>query len=87
MAELAHITSRGMGGGTTRNRPSNVFAACSSHARISDLLPPPGGTAADVYDQIRLVPGCGDVKPGDRIGARLAAGLTVWVASITFVAE
>lgn len=34
--ELAHITSKGMGGSKHRDRPSNVFWACWLHARISD---------------------------------------------------
>ena len=36
--ELAHLTSRGMGGSKTRNVVSNVMVACWLHARITDGL-------------------------------------------------
>lgn len=34
--ELAHLTSRGMGGSKTRDTVSNVMVACWLHARITD---------------------------------------------------
>ena len=47
--ELAHIRSVGMGGKNAgADRIENVMAACAAHARITDLLPPPGGTRKDV---------------------------------------
>lgn len=34
--ELAHLTSRGMGGSKTRDEVGNVMLACWLHARITD---------------------------------------------------
>ncbi len=55
--ELAHITSKGLGGSKHRNTEGNAFAACRAHARISDGLPPPGGTFDDRDDEYGKVPG------------------------------
>ena len=79
MEELAHIRSRGMGGGASRNQPGNAFAACRDHARVSDLQPPPNGTAADMYRELRNVPGCDEIAPGDRIGSAMVSGMQTWI--------
>jgi len=83
MAELGHIRTRGMGGKhSAANVLGNVFAACEDHARISDLERPPHGTDADKYRELRLVPGCGDVRSGDKIKPLLVAGLRSWVDTL-----
>jgi hypothetical protein len=83
MAELGHIRTRGMGGRhSAANELGNVFAACEAHARISDLERPPHGTDEDKYRELRLVPGCGQVQPGDRIKPLLVEGLRSWIAAL-----
>ena len=83
MAELAHIKTRAMGGKhKAANELGNLFAACEAHARISDLETPPGGTRSDVYEQIRLVPGCGNVAEGDKIKPLLVEGMQAWIGTL-----
>lgn len=53
--ELAHIKSVGMGGSRKRDTISNVFAACPSHARVSDGLPPPGEGLEGYRRELALV--------------------------------
>ncbi len=57
--ELAHIVSSGMGGDPQhlRDTVDNTFAACRSHARVSDGLPPPGGGLEDLIAEYLKVPG------------------------------
>lgn len=55
--ELAHLTSKGMGGSRYRNEVGNAFAACRNHARISDGLTPVCGGIAARNREYRRVPG------------------------------
>jgi len=63
--ELAHIVSSGMGGDPkhARDTVDNTFAACPTHARVSDGLPPPGGSYMDRNREYVKVPGV-SVIPG-----------------------
>ncbi len=56
--ELAHLQSTGMGGDPSHSRDTvdNVFAACPTHARVSDGLPPTGGSYADRDAEYLKVP-------------------------------
>ncbi len=55
--QLAHLTSKGMGGSKHRDTVENTMAACSNHALISDGLPPNRGGFDARNAQYMLIPG------------------------------
>lgn len=79
--ELAHLTSRGMGGSKYRNTISNGMAACRDHARISDGLPPLCGGVAQRDREYRRVPGAEPEPDGSWRTRSVVEALRVWLAA------
>ena len=71
--ELAHIHPRGMGGRRSANTIENTFAACSVHARVSDLIPPDGWHWYDVLAEWKHVDGYRIADRRDTLMLHIAA--------------
>jgi hypothetical protein len=77
--ELAHLTSKGMGGSKFRDIVGNVMAACYDHARVSDGLPPVCGGLAARNREYARVPGAVAGPDGWRT-RDVTEALRVWLA-------